>query len=151
VDENGYRLRAEDHPAARRAELRTMAALLELLGTRLQYSTEKLSEHRLAWRDGERIVYLFDVVASAVLGKLLQEHPAPHAPRVVVLPGGRAGLMAYKLKRDTTLRKKLEDWRFLKYRHLREIVELPLVSRATWPDQLQSDPIEQAATQLMLF
>ena len=51
---------------------------------------------------------------------------------MVVLPGGRAGLLAYKLRRDPHLRQKAEGCNFLKFRNLRQIAEIQLLTRETW-------------------
>ncbi len=42
----------------------------------------------------------------------------------LILPGGRAGLLAYKLERDPALRSMAERWRIVKFRHLRRLAGL---------------------------
>ncbi len=145
---SSWHLREEDTPAARRAELTAMRALVQSIGQRLGFEVNAPPNAPITWADAGQVVYIFHVSASALMGKV---HSMPPAQTVLVIPGGRAGLIAYKRKRDPALRAASQDWRFLKYRHLRQIAELPLLTRDTWPELLRSDPIEQQGGQMMLF
>ncbi len=148
VETHGWRLREEDQPPARRAELESMRALVRSIGLRLGFTLADSAGGAVAWLDSGQVSALCHVSASALLGKLID---VPSALVVLVIPGGRAGLIAYKRKRDPVLREKTKTWHFLKYRHLRQIAELPLLTRETWPELLRSDPIEQQGGQMMLF
>lgn len=148
VESNGWHLRDEDQSLARRTELQTMRALVRTVGLRLGYEVSAVDDAPIAWLESGLAAHVFHVSASALLGKWAD---TPAAQVALVIPGGRAGLIAYKCKRDPALREKTSGWRFLKYRHLRQIAELPLLTRETWPELLRSDPIEQQGGQMMLF
>jgi hypothetical protein len=145
-----WTLRSEDHPAARREELKQMAGLIEIVGVRLGYGTRR-DGSTLIWVQDDRIEQVFHLVASALIGRavLAKTHPAEKC--VLVLPGGRAALAAYKLKRDPSLAERLRGWRMLKFRLLRTLSEIPVLTRQTFEEQLASDPVKQAEGQLMMF
>jgi hypothetical protein len=150
-----WQLRPEDQPPARRADLETMSALAVQLGARLGFSTpaERPPGAPLAWFDTlgqrQRVLYLS---ASGVLGKLVLDSAIPASQGLIVLPGGRANLVAYKLRRDPHLAQAVAaGWRFVKYRHLRYLLETPLLTPATLDDLLAQDPLTFAASQMRLF
>ena len=70
---------------------------------------------------------------------------------LLVLPGGRAGLLAYKETRDPRLRKRLDGWHIVKFRLLRALADIPVLNRQTFEEQLISDPVEQSQGQMMMF
>ena len=84
-------------------------------------------------------------------GHILDSNEYPFKSCLLVLPGGRAGLLAYKKNRDPRLRKRLEAWNILKFRLLRSLADIPVLNRQTFEEQLISDPVEQAQGQMMMF
>jgi hypothetical protein len=145
-----WTLRSEDHPAARREELKQMAGLIEIVGVRLGYGTRR-DGSTLIWVQDDRIEQVFHLVASALIGRAVLANTHPAEKCVLVLPGGRAALAAYKLKRDPSLAERLRGWRMLKFRLLRTLSEIPVLTRQTFEEQLASDPVKQAEGQLMMF
>jgi hypothetical protein len=69
---------------------------------------------------------------------------------VLVLPGGRAGLLAYKLERDPDLKSLAEPWRMVKFRALRRLSGMTDLNRERFEEELAGDPIE-APEQMKLF
>jgi len=94
---------------------------------------------------------VFYLLASALTGRILTENKYPLEKCLLILPGGRAGLLTYKENRDLKLRQQLEGWRIVKFRLLRALAEIPVLNRQTFDEQLVSDPIEQTQGQLMMF
>jgi hypothetical protein len=45
----------------------------------------------------------------------------------------------------------MRGWRMLKFRLLRSLAEIPVLTRQTFEEQIVSDPVEQAEGQLMMF
>ncbi len=146
-----WRLRDEDQPAKRRAELEKMTGLIEMIGERLAYTIEHLGKNICAWMEKGQPVRVFYLLASAVTGRVLAENQYPLEKCLLVLPGGRAGLLAYKETRDPKLRQRLEGWRFVKFRLLRALADIPVLNQQTFEEQLVSDPIEQTQGQMMMF
>jgi hypothetical protein len=86
-----------------------------------------------------------------VTGRILAENKYPLGKCLLVLPGGRAGLLTYKEKRDPKLRQRLEGWSIVKFRLMRALAEIPVLNRQTFEEQLISDPVEQKQGQMMMF
>jgi hypothetical protein len=152
VQEAGrWRLRDEDKASQRRAELEKMNKLIEMIGRRLEYATEQPSKNACIWKEKKETVRVFYLIVSAVTGRILVENQYPLVKCLLVLPGGRAGLLAYKEKRDPKLRQRLDGWNIVKFRLLRALADIPVLDRRTFDEQLISDPVEQTQGQMMMF
>jgi hypothetical protein len=174
------RLRAEDQPLQRRDDLASTVHLLANLGQRLGYevwlANEPLSlephpsptsAHRrmdlagwmpanVVWHMQGDPAFAFAVVAQASLHPWLAAPPDALAacPRYVALPGGRAGLLDFKLRRCPPWRTRLAwtGWEFVKYRHLRELASQPGLNLAGFRARIGLDPIVTLpGQQLALF
>jgi hypothetical protein len=147
-----WTLHPQDSPATRRADLDTAKQVLTTLASRLEYSitSEERNWRILRWLEADQPAYEFHIIASAVSGKILRMTGDPSLHRVLVLPGGRAGLLAYKLERDPSLRACAESWRVLKFRQLRRIAGIKGLMREQWLKELSGDPLEPPE-QLKLF
>ena len=160
AEKNGaaWKLRPEDVASARRSELTTITAMLEAVGTRLSYSTRKQDKNYL-WENTDHsgqaassnVERAFYVLASALVGRAMQETPYPPERTIIVIPGGRAGLIAYKAQRDPSLAARLKNYRLVKYRLLRTLFEVPVLTRETFEEQVVSDPLEKSKSQMMMF
>jgi 23S rRNA pseudoU1915 N3-methylase RlmH len=146
--ESGYwKLRAEDVASARREALNNIYTLIETIGKRLGYKTHK-QDRLLHWEENGKPVRTFNVLASALLGRALQD-AAPNT--IIVIPGGRAALAAYKQERDPSLAAQLKKHTLVKYRLLRTLLEVPILTRETFEEQIASDPVEKSTGQMMMF
>ena len=149
-DGAAWKLRLEDVASARRNELITITAMIEAVGKRLNYSTRK-QEKNILWVENDQIKYAFYVLASALVGRAILETPHPPEQTLIVIPGGRAALAAYKAQRDPALATRLKKYRVAKYRLLRMLVEVPVLTRETFEEQIASDPLEKAKAQMIMF
>jgi len=175
AERNGgaWTLRAEDAANSRRAELETITALLEAIGKRLDCSTIKDGKNYLWFTNDEGdsktgpdqqtsfldniqggtggLMYTFYILASALVGRAMNE--TPHAPEksIIIIPGGRASLVAYKTQRDPSLAARMKQYRLVKYRLLRTLLEVPVLTRETFEEQIAGDPLEKSKSQLMMF
>lgn len=159
ADKDGaaWGLRAEDVASARRNELNTITAMIEIVGRRLNYSTRKQDKNYL-WEENNSkggvtppLHYAFYILASALVGRAITETPHPPEQTLIVIPGGRAALAAYKAQRDPALAARLKNYRVVKYRLLRALVEVPVLTRETFEEQIASDPLEKSKSQMMMF
>ncbi len=153
VEADGYwSLRPEDTPSTRRADLETATQVLAALASRLGITLQQQEspQRLLLWQDSGETVYAFYLLASAVTGRILRQNPYPPERSLLVLPGGRAGLLAYKLDRDPTLRAMAERWRIVKFRALRRLFEMTGLTRERFEKELGGDPIEPPE-QMKLF
>lgn len=146
-DGASWKLRDEDVASARREEMQNVFALLEKIGKRLDYQTFK-EDKVLHWKENGRIVKKFHVLASALVSRALEN---ADEQTVIVIPGGRAALAAYKLERDPSLKEQLKKYKLVKYRLLRSLLEVPILTRETFDEQIASDPVEESKGQMMMF
>ncbi len=149
AEKNGanWKLRDEDIAAARREEIKNIFALLEKIGKRLNYQSST-NDKVLIWKDNGQIVKKFNVLASALLNRALEQ---ADEQTVIVIPGGRAALAAYKQERDPSLRARLKKYKLVKYRLLRSLLDVPILTRETFEEQIASDPVEESKGQMMMF
>jgi hypothetical protein len=151
VEDGGWTLREQDSPSIRRLDMEEAQALLENLGGRMNFTVSRADPNLVLWSEGESLAWTFYVIASAVAGKTLSNNRQRPGRTVVVLPGGRAGLLAYKLRRDPHLRQLADGCHFLKFRNLRQIAEIQLLTHETWAEAVRGDPIEGTTAQMMMF
>jgi hypothetical protein len=149
-DNSAWRLRPEDIANARRSELTTITAMLEAVGTRLDYTTRK-EEKNYLWEEKGKTERAFYILASALVGRAMDETPYPPEQTIIVIPGGRAGLIQYKAQRDPSLAARMKNYQLVKYRLLRTLFEVPVLTRETFDEQIASDPLEKSKSQMMMF
>jgi hypothetical protein len=161
-----WRLHPQDTPASRRQDLTESDGLIRRLGERLGLSTQLCpsasapdgspSQHTFCWVDRHALpqFWLFPTV-SAVIGEIILQSTVPIGKSLIILPGGRANLVAYKLRRDPRLGRLCDaaqsGWRFIKFRHLRWLVDNPLLSRENFNELLALDPLTYSTPQLRLL
>ena len=147
--ESGYwKLRAEDVASARREELNNIYTLIETIGKRLEYKTRK-QDKLLHWEEqrkslcGRSMCWLLR--CSGAHCRMLLRTPlsssladAPHSPHT---------------NRSAThrLRRRLKKHTLVKYRLLRTLLEVPILTRETFEEQIASDPVEKSTGQMMMF
>ncbi|GAB4503824.1 MAG: hypothetical protein Fur0043_08160 [Anaerolineales bacterium] len=146
-----WQLRPEDRAAARRAELGRMTTLVRAIGERLGYTVEQPGETICLWLEAGQPLRAFYLLASALVGNVLARNRYPIENCLLVIPGGRAGLLAYKQTRDPNLRLALAGWRIVKFRLLRALADIPVLNRQTFEEQIASDPVQQSQGQMMMF
>ena len=151
-----WQLRPEDLPAERKAERHRVIQDLLALGKRLGYRTVPGREpFDVAWFGGETVRALFLVRWQAALGKTLALSGwTQNARPYLVIPGGRAALVSYKLAHNPLWQQAVDEagWRFIKYRHVRRLVAQPELDEYVLQTIVGLDPIvEQEAAQLSLF
>jgi hypothetical protein len=149
-DNAAWKLRAEDVASVRRNELNTIAAMLEAIGKRLGYDTRRQDKNYL-WEENGEIERAFYILASALIGRAIAETPYLPEQTVIVIPGGRAALAEYKAQRDPALSRRIKTYQVVKYRLLRTLVDVPVLTRETFEEQVASDPLEKSTSQMMMF
>ena len=146
--ESGYwKLRAEDVAATRREELNNISALIDSIGKRLGYKIRR-KDKLLFWEEDGQPARSFCVLASALINRALD---ISRPDTILVVPGGRAALVAYKQDGDPALAARLKNYRVVKYRLLRAISEVSILTRESFDTQINSDPVEQSTGQMMMF
>lgn len=148
-----WNLRPQEQPPARRADLDASRELLIKVAGILHLTAQ--GDTPTLWKNSQgEVLYAFYPMASSLVSRYVLD-PDPTLPPercVIVLPGGRAGLLGYKLKHDPRLDKAFTGWRVLKFRHLRRLSEWSDLTISTWNDLLDADPLGwDEATQLSIL
>lgn len=148
-----WKIREQEKPTSRRAELTTSLRLLKGVAANLGFNSE--GEEPLIWTDENgKPVYLFYLLASSIISRfVLAQQPLPPGRCVLVLPGSRASLISLKLDRDPRLQSAVDaGWRIMKFRLLRQIASRPNLTLSLWEDLLEGDPPRwEEATQMSIF
>jgi len=141
-------LRPAEEPAARRSDLSSIMGLVRELGSQLEYRVE--GNNPVTWLDEKgSLAYAFYLLASGIISQFILSNPYPAGKSIIVLPGSRANLVSYKIHHDPWLSQAVaKGWRFLKFRHLRQLTGSLLPNRAIWDEQLNGDPLDYRASQI---
>jgi hypothetical protein len=148
-DGPGWKLRPQEAAGLRSADLQEVHSHLESLGARLGFGVS--GQEPMLWKEGEQ-AYSFFVLATAEIGEILLRAGQNPQRSFLVLPGGRANLVHFKLRRDPRLQAAMDaGWRFLKFRHVRRLVDSALLTRDTLDDQFGLDPLTYTKPQIPLL
>jgi len=151
-DTKKYQILPHETATNRRDDLIEIRKLIEQMADKLDFRRELLPD-RIVWLDQiGNIRYSFFPITTAQISRILVTNQDLPGQKVIVLPGSRSNLIAYKLKRDPNLRLlKGEDWQLVKFRQLRNLATNPLLSRELFNTQITGDPPEFHTAQLALF
>ncbi|MCB2209605.1 hypothetical protein KQH62_01810 [bacterium] len=147
-----WQLQEGERPEARREDIAEMRANLNEIGRTLGYLVE--GDDPLLWIDpGEAVpTYSFHILTTAIVKKHMQEFLSAAQTPILLIPGSRANLLAYKEERDPVLKAALDrDFVLVKFRLIRDLKANPLISRELFMEQIQVDPPEYRSSQLALF
>ena len=147
-----WKLRDSEDPAARQQDIRRIRDSLIKIAHRLNYHVNGLDP--LLWFEDLRSPprFSFHILTSAIVSRHLQKPAHDNLTNILVLPGSRANLLAYK-KDCNPLLKQILDQQFLvvKFRLIRDLGINPLLSRDLFNEQIITDPPEYHTSQLALF
>jgi len=145
-------LRESERPDARRKDVKEIRGLLESIGQRLNYQVT--GQDPLFWLEPDITTpqFSFHVFSSAMISRHLGKPEDSAQMKMMVFPGSRANLLAYKKQRDPILREKMERCCMaVKFRLVRDLAANPLLSRELFFEQMKADPPEYHASQLALL
>jgi len=145
-------LRNSEEPAARRGDVANTQDALRQIADRLHF--RQTGKDPISWFDDNETKprYSFHVFSSAIVSKHISKSSRDAQMKILVLPGSRANLLAFKKQRDPVLAKKLDrDFLVVKFRLVRDLEANPLLSRDLLREQIHADPPEYRSSQLALF
>jgi hypothetical protein len=150
-----WQLRQEDLPKTRKEEQRAIVGHLLALGRRLGYRTQDWPPFDAVWFEGQQVQAVFVVRWRAAVSEALAlGDKVQGAQPYLVIPGGRAELVSYKLAHNPLWQQAVDTarWWFIKYRHVRQLVDQDEVDQYALRTIVGLDPIvERERAQLPLF
>ena len=144
-----WRLRPEDYADARMADCVEVFHLLRQLGESLGYSVP--TDEPLQWvSPGGAVAYTFQVSEMASWG---WEHMTfDERILTMVIPGGRAALVAEKARRDPRVREWMQTTgRVIKFRHVRRLLTESGLTISNLAERIAIDPPEHQDPQMPLL
>lgn len=145
-----WRLHDQEASEARRADVNAARTALLRLAERLKLHSE--GENPLLWRDEKGTLrYAFHLAASACVSRFVYNSPIESDRCVLVLPGGRAGLLDFKLRRDPRLADAFSGWHILKFRYLHQLADHEHMDDALFTRLLDGDPLQREPVQQMVL
>jgi hypothetical protein len=147
-------IQPNDFPQKRHEDIQDIQSIIIGLGKKLGFKINKKdSDNAVVWfRTTPPLKYHIFITASAVLGKHLLTHNLNHQRFLIVLPGSRANLVAYKLKQNPVFRKIADQgWHFIKYRHIRRLADSSTLNLDNLNEQLMLDPLTYSKPQIRLL
>jgi hypothetical protein len=143
-------MRENETAAVRKADLQDIRTVLATIGKRLGYTPNTRGQAE-TWETNNAPAWWFYPMASSIASRYVYA-PLEGGQRALVIPGSRAQLMRFKLRHDPRLAEMVQNgWRFIKFRHLRDIAGRADLSPVTWESLLDEDPLTDEAVQMQLF
>jgi hypothetical protein len=147
-----WKLKENEQRHLREAEVDQIIEIIKNLGEKLNYKS--LGEDPILWFDEGKVdpIYSFHVVSTAIIKNFVEVEQNTVKRKILVFPGSRSNLIAYKKQRDPILADLLDrDFIGVKFRLIRDLGANPLISRELFHEQILVDPPEYRASQLALF
>jgi hypothetical protein len=146
-----WHLRSEDDPDSRQVDIDHVRQALQEIASRFDYTHS--GENPILWTDRNgNTSYVIFVMGTAAFGETITLCSYPPNQCLIALPGSRASLALYKLRRNSHLNQIVnEGWRFIKFRHIYQMVRIPTLSRLNFNEILGQDPIQEADNQMRLL
>jgi len=144
-------LRSEDIPISRQKEIGQIRKTLESIASPLGVTIT--GNGPMIWADPEgQIHYVIYIIESAAFGDMMNQNLFPPAKCLMVMPGSRANLALYKLRRNSYLNQNVSaGWRFIKFRHVYQMVRIKTLSRDNFDEILSQDPFQETDNQIRLL
>jgi hypothetical protein len=142
---DAIRIRPEDDEKSRMVDIKEAKKRVRKLGALVGLICE--GENPIFWvkKDGKK-EYAFFLTTQSIIAPFIKEIEQSLIMNcIVVLPGGRAGLLEQKLHYDLHLAEVAAQLHFLKFRHLKELSALTKLTQAKWDDQLEKDSLQWAS------
>lgn len=147
-----WQLRDSEQAVARNKDFNEITNHLKQIAQHLKF--ECTGQLNMLWQEkgNPEPSYQIHMTKTAMVANYLRQAPAPPVTTLIILPGSRANLLAYKIERDSLLREAMGSHiQVVKFRLVRDLAANPLLSRQLFEEQVYSDPPEYRSSQLALF
>lgn len=147
-----WKLREGEQPAARRADIQEIEKSLLKIAQRLNYRPAGRAPMLWYNQDQRTPQFGFHLFSTAMISQKIKGQAFQAATNILILPGSRANLLAFKKRRDPVLSDLLDqNFQIVKFRLIRGMEANPLLTRQLFTEQIRSDPPEYRTSQLALF
>ena len=148
-----WSLKEQEVRGSRSLDILQIVELLITLGQKLECSPETIGENQVVWRDHfTQTIYHFFVLATAIITPIIYSDTFVPKTGIIVLPGSRASLVAYRSRHDPRLNIMIEKGlRIIKFRHIRRIANERNISMDKFVQMLEIDPLKRNDPQLPLL
>jgi len=150
-----YVINDKELSSQRQEEIQTIQKSIIEIGSKLGFLIQ--GKQPVQWSNAEgQSVYSFHFTPWANISHFLLYYQDPRVDsgetKLLVLPGSRSLLVSLKLKRDGRTAEIARTWKFLKFRHIRNILDRKGLTRDSFRDLLDMDPISsEGPAQLTMF
>jgi len=137
-----YLLHPDEDLTKRENDLNEMRSVISHCSRKLKVREES-SGGFITWKTKENLIlYRFFLIDSCSISKFIQEIPSGEGViNVILFPGSRSRLLAYRLNHDPRLEAASEQsWIFVKFRTLRRLATQYNLNLNLWNEILISDP-----------
>jgi hypothetical protein len=153
---NNWNLRTEDRPQNRRYDLQDIKNRLASIGKRIGFEVSGSLDKGnplIHWKTpGGGSDFVFYIQASALISRFVLPGNWGTQNVFLVLPGGRSGLLDYKIQHDPRWNQAFEDGLTLvKFRHIRRLSESKSLEAEQVLSALKYDPIIKSEVQMTLI
>ncbi len=140
-----YVFNEKERTINREKEVSELMEKISQLGERFGFITS--GTRPLQWMDDKgHSVYDFYFARFATIGDDILKSTFSGGKRVIIFPGSRSALLSIKLKRDPRVLEKAQGWIFVKFRHIRKILELEGLILEYFSDLIERDPVSLEET-----
>jgi hypothetical protein len=147
-----WQLRPGEQPAERRGDILAIERSLHQIAQRLGYRSVGRTPIHWYDQDQKEPKFCLHLFSTARIARKINEEAFEGAINIIILPGSRANLLAFKKHRDPVLSDLLDkNFLIVKFRAIRGMEANPLLTRALFAEQIRSDPPEYRTSQLALF
>jgi len=144
------KLREQDKAVNRRLEIQSNCLALHDLGEKLGYVTT--GDNPVIWEILGELAYVFHVLSTAEIGDILTTSNFPSDKSILTIPGARSNLLLYKIRNNFIFEQHVDrGWRFLKFRHLRQLLDSTTLNQDNFEIELDLDPLTEAPAQMRLL
>jgi hypothetical protein len=140
VSPGQWQLRTQDSSDHRQQDIHSVVSRLKTLSTSV--GLKQVESEIIEWKDASgNPQWVFIITPTAGISRIIRgQFPVEADRRVLIVPGGRAGLISYRLKHDASLSEQIRGWHLVKFRHIKLLTERNDLNLQTWINLLDADP-----------
>lgn len=146
-----YQVKYLESKEARKTDINEIRDILTTLGARFGFNVS--GTNPIKWESNQLTPgYHFFITASSIISQFQSRENNDSSEIVIVMPGSRAELISFKLKNSPVYSKMAGNFHFIKFRHLRRMMENSDLNLSAWTQTMDADPVYwQESSQPVLF